>query len=230
MIEFIVIPKMGNTTFLIMTVASLMDVVMGFTVTISTAKRDIAFEEPVEQEAERTFVSRPSAGSAPEVPKDTNPEVSKLYEELEQDKDKGVLAAKSSLFEPEKFDAKAYEADPQNWLSQIRPGRVFQPAQPGDDVAPIKTKSKVFNSILQGEKVVLEAKVEPNAPVSFYVPGVGVLDNQLTTQTIAADENGIARTTFTATKGTKGLVDIVAASPLHSGQLRYRVHVSLPNN
>ena len=43
LIEFIVIPKMGNTTFLIMTVASLMDVVMGFTVTISTAKRDIAF-------------------------------------------------------------------------------------------------------------------------------------------------------------------------------------------
>lgn len=40
LIEFLVIPRLGNTTFLIMTVASLMDVVMGFTVTISTAKRD----------------------------------------------------------------------------------------------------------------------------------------------------------------------------------------------
>ncbi len=42
LIEFLVVPQVGNTTFLIITVASLMDVVMGFTVTISTAKRDIA--------------------------------------------------------------------------------------------------------------------------------------------------------------------------------------------
>lgn len=40
LIEFLVVPRLGNTTFLIMTTAALMDVVMGFTVTISTAKRD----------------------------------------------------------------------------------------------------------------------------------------------------------------------------------------------
>jgi hypothetical protein len=40
LIEFLVIPRLGNPTFLIMMLASLMDVVMGFTVTISTAKRD----------------------------------------------------------------------------------------------------------------------------------------------------------------------------------------------
>jgi len=40
LIEFLVIPRLGNPTFLIMMVASLMDVIMGFTVTISTAKRD----------------------------------------------------------------------------------------------------------------------------------------------------------------------------------------------
>lgn len=43
LIEFLILPRLGNTTFLIITVASLMDVVMGFTVTISTAKRDINF-------------------------------------------------------------------------------------------------------------------------------------------------------------------------------------------
>ncbi len=42
LIEFLVVPRLGNTTFLIMTTASLLDVVMGFTVTISTAKRDFA--------------------------------------------------------------------------------------------------------------------------------------------------------------------------------------------
>ncbi len=43
LIEFLIFERVGNTTFLIITIASLMDVVMGFTVTISTAKRDIAF-------------------------------------------------------------------------------------------------------------------------------------------------------------------------------------------
>jgi len=43
LIEFLVVPQLGNTTFLIATVTSLMDVVLGFTVTISTAKRDINF-------------------------------------------------------------------------------------------------------------------------------------------------------------------------------------------
>lgn len=40
LVEFLIVPRLGNTTFFIMTIASLMDVVMGFTVTISTAKRD----------------------------------------------------------------------------------------------------------------------------------------------------------------------------------------------
>lgn len=39
-VEFLVVPRLGNTTFLIMMVGALMDVVMGFTVTISTARRD----------------------------------------------------------------------------------------------------------------------------------------------------------------------------------------------
>ena len=43
LLEFVVVPRLGNSTFLIMMVASLTDVVMGFTVTISTAKRDISF-------------------------------------------------------------------------------------------------------------------------------------------------------------------------------------------
>ncbi|MFK7892380.1 MAG: hypothetical protein AB8B63_16300 [Granulosicoccus sp.] len=42
LIEFLVIPRLGNVTFLIITLAALMDVVMGFTVTISTAKRDFS--------------------------------------------------------------------------------------------------------------------------------------------------------------------------------------------
>jgi len=43
LVEFLIVEGVGNTTFLIITLASLMDVIMGFTVTISTAKRDISF-------------------------------------------------------------------------------------------------------------------------------------------------------------------------------------------
>ena len=78
------------------------------------------------------------------------------------------------------------------------------------------------------EKVLLEAKAEPGAPVTFYTPQVVEFSNRLTTQSVEAAEDGIARATFTATAGTQGLVDILAASPLNSGQLRYRVRVSLP--
>jgi hypothetical protein len=41
LIEFLVVPRLGNTTFLIMMIISLMDVIMGLTVTISTARRDL---------------------------------------------------------------------------------------------------------------------------------------------------------------------------------------------
>ena len=42
LIEFLIVEQVGNATFLIMMTASLMDVIMGFTVTISTARRDLA--------------------------------------------------------------------------------------------------------------------------------------------------------------------------------------------
>ncbi|MFK7860447.1 MAG: hypothetical protein AB8B64_16630 [Granulosicoccus sp.] len=43
LIQFLIIPRLGNVTFLIIMLAALMDVVIGFTVTISTAKRDFNF-------------------------------------------------------------------------------------------------------------------------------------------------------------------------------------------
>lgn len=43
LIEFIVIKNAGNSTFLILTLMAMLDVIAGFTVTISTARRDISF-------------------------------------------------------------------------------------------------------------------------------------------------------------------------------------------
>ncbi|MFK7996049.1 MAG: hypothetical protein AB8B87_18065 [Granulosicoccus sp.] len=43
LVQFLIIPRLGNVTFLIILMAALMDVVIGFTVTISSAKRDFNF-------------------------------------------------------------------------------------------------------------------------------------------------------------------------------------------
>ncbi len=43
LVEFIVVKEMGNSTFLILMSLTLLDVVAGFTVSIATARRDIAF-------------------------------------------------------------------------------------------------------------------------------------------------------------------------------------------
>ncbi|MDM8517732.1 hypothetical protein QUF76_16160 [Desulfobacterales bacterium HSG16] len=42
LVEFIVVAKCGTMTFVILTVMSLTDVIAGFTVSLSTARRDIA--------------------------------------------------------------------------------------------------------------------------------------------------------------------------------------------
>ena len=41
LVEFIVVPQVGNSVFLLITLMCLLDVIAGFTITISTARRDI---------------------------------------------------------------------------------------------------------------------------------------------------------------------------------------------
>lgn len=192
---------------------------------VKRPKRDIAFSDSnlPEPSTESPF---PNAGRAPAVAADANPQVAGLFKELQQENP--PLAAKSAMFAPEPFDQAKYNADPDSWLSTIRPGRVFQSAQPGPDVQPIATESKAFQSILQGEKVILKVKAKPGAPVTFYTPQVGEFENRLTTQSVAANDEGIATAVYTATPGTLGLVNIIAASPLNSGRLNFNVRVSLP--
>ncbi len=195
---------------------------------VQRPKRDLDFaaksDEAVSDEPTKSLF--PHAGNAPAIPKDANVQVAGLYEELAQVEP--PLAARSSLFPPEPFDQVAYDADKQAWLDKIRPGRAFEPAQPGPDVVPIATPSQAFQNVVQGDKVILEAKVSPGSMVTFYTPAVGEFDNRLTTHSVAADDAGIAKTVYTAGPGTLGLIDIVAASPVHSGQLRFKVRVSLP--
>ena len=135
----------------------------------------------------------------------------------------------SSWFKPEAFDREAYLANPEAYLNLIRPSRVFDPAQPGEDVVPLEPISNGFHEILQGEQVVLKVQAEAGMPVAFYTPQVGhFTENQLKSVTVKADDEGIATATFNAATGSMGVVDVMAASPVHSRQLQFRVNVLLP--
>ena len=48
LIEFIVVPGAGTATFLLLTLMALLDVIAGFSISISAARRDLAIERTVE--------------------------------------------------------------------------------------------------------------------------------------------------------------------------------------
>ena len=199
--------------------------------------RDIAFDRPSGQSdpdasGEAPSVASalppsPQAGTAPRLKGDENEQVRRLVAELSGETP--VREALSSYFHPEPFDLRAYQADPNAYLQQIRPGRAFAPADPGPEVTPLESLSPGFYRILQGEQVVLRVRAEAGLPVTFYSPATGhFLANQLTTLTVAAGDDGIATATYKTGPGSLGLTDVVVASPVHSGQIQYRILVDLP--
>ena len=48
LVEFIVVPGAGTATFLLMTLMALLDVIAGFSISISAARRDLAIDRTVE--------------------------------------------------------------------------------------------------------------------------------------------------------------------------------------
>jgi hypothetical protein len=47
LMEFILVPQVGNSTFFLIMLISFIDVIAGFTITISTARRDITMDRQV---------------------------------------------------------------------------------------------------------------------------------------------------------------------------------------
>lgn len=95
---------------------------------------------------------------------------------------------------------------------------------------PVLTPSSGrFHEIPQGASIRLEVQGRPEAPVTFTSFDLGAFQNQLTSITVAADEQGIAQAEFTGTPGTVEDVNILVGSPMASGQVQFRVRVLPPN-
>ncbi len=159
------------------------------------------------------------------VPHDANPMVASVAEALQKGNHHERL---SEMIVPAKFDEKAYAADSESYLNTVEPGRIWQPAQPREGIPQAQAASPEYVEALQGEAVVLKVQVIPQAPVTFTSFDLGAFSNRLTSITVAADEKGIAIAPFTGTPGTYNEVNILAASPLTSGQVRFTVFVVVP--
>ena len=190
---------------------------------VQRPKSDVAFNNT----DSNTFVPpKPRQGFSPRLKPDENPQVAAIYKTLFQDKKPEEV---SSFSAPKPFDAEAYKKDPQAYLSAVEPSRVFGSKQPGEGVKPILAKSSRFHRVKQGESVRLQVQVEENAPVTMTSNNLGSFANGLTSITVAADSSGLAEAVFTASRGTIDDIQILAASPVTSGQIAFTVNVQVPS-
>jgi len=134
----------------------------------------------------------------------------------------------SPLIRPRRFDRKAYERSPEAYLRRVEPGRVFQSAQPGPGVVRIRSVGRTTFRVGQGEVVRLRVQAVPGAPVTFTSFDLGAFENELPSITVRADRRGVAEARFRGTPGTYDRVNILAASPMTSGRVRFCVYVELP--
>ncbi len=148
----------------------------------------------------------------------------------------------SETVAPPPFDVAAYRADPQRYLEEPAPGRVFQSLPAGRGVPALGLAGPGRFAAVQGQGVTLAVRVHAGvdagssagadavvgAAVCFFTNDGGVFSNGLSTQTVAADADGIARVTYTATPGVSHFVNILAGSPMASGQVALLVDVADP--
>ena len=189
----------------------------------SGQKDSIKHRSPITKMPENTS-SLPNPGLSPLVPTDHNKSTKKVAAAL---KNKKHPERVSSYIAPAPFDEKKFRADPNAYLAEVEPGRIYQSAQPGKNVPRIKILSKAFSNVVQGEKVFFKVKVNSGDPVTFHSSEMGEFSNRLSTITVRANEEGVAKAEFLTTPGMQGLVNVLVASPRTSGQAHFYVNVNL---
>lgn len=159
----------------------------------------------------------------PMIKPDANKSVASAYEALMKRTNPERI---SPVFLPAEFNAEEYRKDPQAYLDIHEPGRVFRPAQPGPGVPVLAPLSEQYHRMITGETVTLSVKTEPNMPATFTSFDIGTFDNGLATISVAADKEGVAKATLHATPGKTGEVNILAASPVATEKVEFRVYIT----
>jgi hypothetical protein len=165
-------------------------------------------------------------GSLPAIKADANPQVQAVVAAIRQGNHPERVSA---MMRPRLFDAKAQQADPAAYFEVVEPGRVFQTAQPGPGVPRLAAAGNTFHQVAQGQAARLRVQAPAGAPVSFTAFDGGQFDNQLSSITVRADARGVAETRLLATSGTIEDLNVLAGSPLASGQVKFVVNVQMPD-
>jgi hypothetical protein len=121
------------------------------------------------------------------------------------------------------FDSDAYAADPEGYLAQVQPNRIWQPAPRDGDAPMIVALSASYQRVQRDAPLEIEVRVPPQAPVTFHCDQAARFDNGVNTITVAADEQGLAQVKFRSASTTRH--EIAATSPLAKGSLRFVVVV-----
>ena len=168
-----------------------------------------------------------AVGTIPSLKKNKNVYTRSVTEAIESRSRKLAYRLTPFVAAP-KFDRKAYAANPEKYLNEIAPGRIHDVLPASRKTAATRRVGKYRHQVVQGEIVILKAKTDPEMPVTFYSNRFGSFNGGVSTITIAANRDGIARVEFKTTSGMYGEVDILAASPVRSGRARYLVDIVLP--
>jgi len=172
-------------------------------------------------------------GESPAVALDANPQVASVARAIaNREKDPVSYQASVSALAPQlSFDATKYRNDKdyrQEYLESAQPARVFNPAQPGEGVVRLSRVGTPLRRVIQGDSTKLRVRAVAGMPVTFSSFDLGAFSNQLTTMTVEASSDGVAEAEFFATTGTIANVNILASSPVTSGQVKFVVDISLP--
>lgn len=165
-------------------------------------------------------------GRSPELDPETNAQTRSVAQALADPEE--FPERLSAAFPAPPFDLESFRTDPEKYLTTVEPGRVWQSLPKAEGVPQLARESPLYQSLIQGETVTLQVKAISEAVVTFHSFDLGHFDNRLTTTSVQAGEDGIASVNFTASGGTFGELNILAASPQTSGQVNFVVKVGLP--
>lgn len=134
------------------------------------------------------------------------------------------------MITPKKFELASYRRDPGKYLNVIEPGRVNQPAEPSADVPDLLPVGPDGFTVPELGSVTIAFRTAPRAPLSLTSLDMGAFANGQSAITVQADDEGIARAVFTATRGTVADCRILVASPMAAYQRSVMVSIvpSLP--
>jgi hypothetical protein len=163
-------------------------------------------------------------GTVVPIPGNATPQAASVMEAL---KSRTQPERLSAMFQGKPFNKAEFDANPKAYLDVTEPGRVFETAQPGDGVPVLTAAGDRMVRIKQGESVRLSVKGVPLSPISFTSFDLGAFqESKLSSVTVQADKEGVAAVTFIATPGTLNDANVLAGSPLSSGQVKFVVDIA----